>query len=84
MVIPGKTAEPKVLIVQSAADAPVRVWQAVANCAGVKGWLDRAVRLFTDKPKGFGNAQVGLYDLRMAEGDHLAACVQMLRKALDR
>jgi len=37
MVMPGKRVEPKVLMVQSAADAPVRDWQADANCAGVNG-----------------------------------------------
>jgi hypothetical protein len=37
IVTPGKMDEPNVLMVQSAAEAPVKVWQTVANCAGVKG-----------------------------------------------
>ena len=46
MVIPGKIFEPKVLMVhsESATDgvrpaAVVEASQALANCAGVKGWV---------------------------------------------
>ena len=53
---------------------------ALANWAGVKGWSMRAIGLFPNETKCFGDAQVGLYDLRMAERNHLAAGVEMLGK----
>ncbi len=51
MVMPGKTVEPKVLIVQSAADALVRAWHALANCAGVNGWSKVLNAVSRAKPK---------------------------------
>ncbi len=58
----------------------MRVSHALANWA-VREWLvDRAVRLFADKAKGFGDAQIGLQDLRVTERDHLTAGVEMLSK----
>ena len=55
--------------------------QAEPNCSRREWLADGAVGLFPDKSESFGNAQVGLHDLRMAKGDHLAAGVQMLGKA---
>ena len=49
-----------------------------------EGLVDSAVSLFTNEPEGFGDAQIGFDDLRMAERDDLAACVQMLGKTRGR
>jgi hypothetical protein len=50
-VMPGNRVEPNVLIVQSAADAPVRDWQIDANCAGVNGWSKVLKALSRANPK---------------------------------
>ncbi len=46
-----------------------------------KGLINRGVRLLADEAKDFRNAQIRSYELRMAERDHLAAGIQVLRKA---
>ena len=46
-----------------------------------KGLVHGAVGFFPDEAENFRNAQVGLYDLRVAERDHLAAGIQTLRES---
>ena len=45
-----------------------------------KGLVHGAVGFFPDEPENLGNAEIGLYDLRVAERDHLAAGIQALRE----
>src|SRR5690348_7604793 len=51
MDMPGKTDEPKLLIVQSVADAPVKPWHAEVNCAIVNGWSSVLKAFSRMKPK---------------------------------
>ncbi len=84
IVMPGNTGEPNVLMVQSEAPKPVNASQAEPNCSGGKRLAYRAVRLLANESESFRDAQIRPDDLRVAERDHLAACVEMLRKASDR
>ncbi len=83
MVMPGKILEPNVLMVQSAAPKLVSALAGRAQLRRRKRLGDRAVGLFPNEPEGFRDAQIGLDDLRVAERNHLAARVEMLRKARD-
>ena len=91
MLMPGKMFDAaRLLIVQvgrrdrvEASAARLRAARRSGELRRRKRLVDRAVGLLPDEAENFGDAQVGLHDLRVTEGDHLAAGVQMLRKTRD-
>ncbi len=80
MVMPGKKVEPNVLIVQSAADAPVSTLQVGAELLRREGLVDRAVDLFANEAENFGDAEIRRQRLRIGDRGDLAAGVEVLRE----
>ena len=78
MDMPGKNVEPKVLMVESAGDAPVSPSTKVANCCGRKRLLNRAVDLFPNETEDLGDAEIRRQRLGVRDRSHLTAGVQVL------